>query len=495
MNYVPESVTPESLGISSKAILEFLKRAKEQSIELHAVNVVRHDKRCLNICYTPYTNEMPQIMFSFSKSLTSTAIGFLEQEGLLTTDEKLIDIFPEFAPESPSENLKKCDVFSLLTMTCGHKDEIRDYADDPEWIRKFMANEFVYAPGTSYMYNTAGTNVLAAIVRKKSGLRMTDYLTPRFFEPLGIPVPHMVTLADGNDLGGAGYYLSPDDQLKFGRFLLARGAWEGKQLLRSEWFDRAATRQVSTVSESYDNPSPDWSLGYGFQYWMCQPENVFRADGAYGQFAVIMPDQDAFVTITSTSLDSQRILNILWDTVVASMRDEAYPEDPEAQSELRDTVKNAALAPLYGLRPYSLEEEIRQVNYAAPKNMPSLKTLIGGAGSLFRDEAVLRSIALSFGAGTVTLTAEGSDGTHSVTASLAGDFHREEIYGLPFASTAAWIGENTLLLEVRHLNATGGAFLCLKFNGDRLLLDRRATIPASRGLFDVPNEGYTFERA
>ena len=125
-NYVPESVTPESLGISTKAILEFLKRADEQSVELHSVNLVRHDKRCLNMSFHPYSNDNAQIMFSFSKSMTSTAIGFLEQEGLISVTDKLIDIFPEFAPENPSENLKKCDVFSLLTMTCGRHNEIRN---------------------------------------------------------------------------------------------------------------------------------------------------------------------------------------------------------------------------------------------------------------------------------------------------------------------------------------------------------------------------------
>lgn len=489
-NYVPESVTPESLGISSKAILEFLKRADEQSVELHSVNLVRHDKRCLNMCFAPYANDNAQIMFSFSKSLTSTAIGFLEQEGLISVTDKLIDIFPEFAPENPSENLKKCDVFSLLTMTCGHHNEIRNYTDDPEWIRKFMANEFVYEPGTSYMYNTAGTNVLAAIVKKKTGMRMRDYLIPRLFEPLNIPVPHVAQLADGNDMGGSGFFLSPNDQLKFARFVLARGAWEGKQLLRPEWYDRAGSWQVKTTSNSYDNPSPDWSLGYGFQFWMCQPKNVFRADGAYGQFAIIMPDQDAFMTISSTSLDSQRILQITWDTIVASMQDEAYPEDPEAQAELAYAVKNASLKPLFNIRPFNYEKELNGVKFKAPADMMCFKTLISGTGSMIKDSASLNTLALCFGDSTVTLTAEGSDGSHSVTASLGNAFHCEEIDGMPFASTACWLGEKTLLLHVRHLAATGGAYITLHLDDDKLTLDRRATIPDFRSAA----AGFVFEK-
>ena len=170
-----EKVSPESQGLRSEGILEFIGRMKQESIELHRMSVLRHGKLCFECCWAPYDRETPHIMYSFSKSLTAAAIGFAEQEGVLSLDEKLIDIFPEESPEDPSENLKKADIRSLLTMSCGHETGLSwaDRDPDPDWIRAFLHHEFKYEPGTTVMYNTACTNMLCAILGKKTGQQPT----------------------------------------------------------------------------------------------------------------------------------------------------------------------------------------------------------------------------------------------------------------------------------------------------------------------------------
>ena len=125
-------------------------------------------------------------MFSFSKSLTSTAIGFARQEGILSLEEKLVDIFPDKLPENPSENLKKAEIRHLLMMGCGHETEIPNLGlGDPDWIKSFLTHPFVYEPGTHFLYNTAGTNLLSAILTRKTGQTLTEFLRPRLMEPWG----------------------------------------------------------------------------------------------------------------------------------------------------------------------------------------------------------------------------------------------------------------------------------------------------------------------
>ena len=236
MNF--QRVTPESVGIPSGAILDMLDQLYREGIEMHAFKLLRHGKVCAEGSWAPYTPETQHILFSFSKSFTSTAIGFAVQEGIISLDERLIDIFPEKSPENPSENLKKCQVRHLLMMGCGHETEISwTNGGDGDWVSQFLHHPFVYEPGTHFMYNTAGTNMLCAILKKKTGLDMTEFLKPRLFEPLGMGEIHCVKMLGDIEMGGAGMSVTIEEMARFVQFVANRGSWEGRQLLNPEWFD------------------------------------------------------------------------------------------------------------------------------------------------------------------------------------------------------------------------------------------------------------------
>ena len=179
-----KDVTPESAGISSKGILNFLDRIEENQIELHSFMVIRHGQCAAKGWWKPYDEKFHHPLYSFSKSLTATAIGFAELEGILSLDEKIVDIFPDLLPENPSENLKKITLHHLLIMGCGHETEIMDNSEN--WISTFLHHPVLHEPGTFYKYNTAGTNMLAAVLRKKTGQNVTEFLKSRLLEPLGI---------------------------------------------------------------------------------------------------------------------------------------------------------------------------------------------------------------------------------------------------------------------------------------------------------------------
>lgn len=316
MSFTFERVAPEVVGVRSAAIQAFLDRADAEKIDLHSVMLLRNGKVCFEKWWAPHDPEEFHDMWSFSKSLTSTAIGFAIQEGKLALNDRLVDIFPDKLPDVVSENLAKATVKDLLTMSCGHETEPTQY-DDADWVRSFLSREFKYEPGTMFQYNTMGTNVLVAILRRRTGQNLTEYLRPRLLDPIGIEETRMkFTLPDGTEFGGGGYQLRTEDMAKFMTFVANKGCWQGVQLLNAEWFEQATAKQIETKNAIYKSESPDWLLGYCFQYWRCRPEGVYRADGMYGQFGIVMPRQDAIFIITEKTERTQVTLDLVWDVLM-----------------------------------------------------------------------------------------------------------------------------------------------------------------------------------
>jgi len=222
MSYFQDA-SPESLGISSGGILRFLDRMEEKNIELHSFMVVRHGKCAAKGWWKPYAPELAHPLYSFGKTLTATAIGFARQEKILSLEERLVDLFPELLPKEPSENLQKVTLWHLLTMSCGHETEID--MESPDWIREFLQHPFLHEPGTFYKYNTAGTNMLAAVLKRKTGCDVTEFLKPRLLEPLGIT---SLTCSkcqgpEAVEMAGGGMRMTTEDMARFIYFVLNRG--------------------------------------------------------------------------------------------------------------------------------------------------------------------------------------------------------------------------------------------------------------------------------
>lgn len=346
MSYFQDA-SPESLGISSEGILRFLDRMEEKNIELHSFMVVRHGKCAAKGWWKPYAPELAHPLYSFGKTLTATAIGFARQEKILSLEERLVDLFPELLPKEPSENLQKATLWHLLTMSCGHETEID--MESPDWIREFLQHPFLHEPGTFYKYNTAGTNMLAAVLKRKTGCDVTEFLKPRLLEPLGItsltcskcPGPEAVEMA------GGGMRMTTEDMARFIYFVLNRGRWEGRQLLEEEWFDLACTKQIETAGDA-EGHVKEWAYGYGFQCWMCRTPGSFRADGAFGQFGVVLPDKDLFVILTTGTYQTQDELDGIFEEIVPTLTDSAQ-EASAAADVLKErtgqlTIKAGALS-------------------------------------------------------------------------------------------------------------------------------------------------------
>lgn len=322
--------TPEAEGVSSEGVSALIADLDEKIDAMNSFMVLRHGKVIAECWWAPHTPTTTHCLYSLTKSFTSTAIGFAVAEGKLSLDDKVVDFFPEELPENPSENLKKMTVRSLLSMSCGHEDEPQRPSEG-SWVRAFLAHPVVYEPGTHFCYNTPGSYMLSAILQKVTGQTALDWLTPRLFKPLGIEKPYWEMSPEGVCLGGQGLFMHTEDLAKFAQFLLQKGRWNGEQLLSSEWIDEATNKQISNGDDS----DSDWSQGYGYQFWRCR-YNIFRGDGMYCQYVVVIPDKDMVIASTADSNDYQRILNLYWQHLLPSVvSDDPLPKDSEGLSKLK----------------------------------------------------------------------------------------------------------------------------------------------------------------
>lgn len=321
--------TPESQGVSSTAVAEFIRSADKDVNSMHSFMLVRHGKVVAEAWWEPENADKPHVMWSLSKSFTSTAVGLAVQEGKLSVDDEVIKFFPDRVPADASPNLKAMRVKDLLTMSTGHQDEV-SLRDEKDWISAFLKHPVPHKPGTHFRYNTPATFMQSAIVQKVTGEKVVDYLQSRLFDPLGIDAPKWDENPQGMSIGGYGLYLKTEDIAKFGQLYLQKGSWNGKQLVPEAWVVAATSKQVSNGS----NPNSDWEQGYGFQFWRCR-HGAFRGDGKDGQFCVVLPEQDAVVVMTANSTNLQGQLNVVWDKLLPAFSDKPLADNPSAAADLK----------------------------------------------------------------------------------------------------------------------------------------------------------------
>ena len=315
----------------------YLKAVADSSEDLHSVMVLQHGKVLEEKLFVPDT---AHILNSVSKTFTSTAVGFAIEEGLLSLDDKIVDIFHESVPEEPQEYLSAITIRHLLTMNSGHgKDPTYvTRTGDGDWIKAFMEWPIDYEPGTCYCYNSLGTYVLSAAVQMVTGQKIVDYLESRLWNPLGIEKPFWQESPAGINTGGWGLYLHTEDLAHMGLCLLNGGKFRGKQVIPAEWVSEMSAAQVPSVSAGVnekqieeliagpDNPfkayfnkeTSDWMQGYGYQMWRCR-HNAFRADGANGQYILILPEKDAVIVTTANIQNMRQELDLIWDYLLPAL--------------------------------------------------------------------------------------------------------------------------------------------------------------------------------
>ena len=453
--------SPEEQGVSSKSVLAFIE-AVDKIDSMHSVMLVRHGHVIAEGWWAPYDAQTPHVMWSLSKSFTSTAVGLAIADGKLSLDDDVLKFFPEDAPAEPSANLKLMRVRDLMRMATGHQTEPKRKPDEA-WAKTFLNHPVNFKPGTHFLYNSMGTYMQSAIVQKVTGMTALEYLKPRLFEPLGIATPVWEASPQGINAGGWGLFLHTEDIAKFGQLYLQKGQWNGKQLVPASWVAAATSMQMANGS----NPKSDWDQGYGFQFWRCR-HNAFRGDGAFGQYCVVMPDQDAVLVITSGIKNMQAPLDLLWETLLPAMTPAALPADAEAAAKLADVTKHLSLRPQEGTAPAA---KVFGKKYTFPANERKLESI-----QLESDEKT----------GQVTLVAKIDGAEQRIVCGRGTWVKGRASWGLllkdqAIAASGAWTADDTFKSKLSFYETHLMLTLTLTFAGDEMKMGSEANVSFGPG--------------
>jgi len=466
--------TPEAEGVSSQSILDFIDAVENSKHELHSFMIVRHGKVVAEGWWDPYKPELKHTMYSTSKSFTSTAIGFAVSEKLISVSDKVISFFPEYLPDTISENLADLEIRDLLSMTFGQEPEppASKIRTSDNWIKALLATPVPNKPGSVFLYNSYGTYLLSAIVQKVTGEKVVDYLKPRLFDPLGISGQDWEVDPMGINVGGWGLRIKTEDMAKLGQLYLQKGVWNGVQILPEEWVEEATTSKIlqSPDVSQEERDKNDWLQGYCYQFWRSR-HNSFRGDGANGQFILVLPEKDAVIAITAETSDMPGELNLVWDNLLTGFKDDKLVDNSEIYKQLKQKLNSLAL------HPPKLDSASPAVNLLDKKSFK------------FPDGGQLKSISFNFENGKCNTEMNFANDkiynfnfganewihgeTNKPVNSLTTHPNDQILKLAPFKVVGAYSfpNENSLELAVRYIESPHTDFYLCKTSGDSIYVE------------------------
>ncbi|MFZ6030238.1 MAG: serine hydrolase domain-containing protein [Chloroflexota bacterium] len=455
MSILPRS-TPEAQGIASAAVADFVATAEKTIRHLHSFMLLRHGTVIAEGWWRPYREEAPHMLFSLSKSFTSTAIGLAVDEGRLSLDDPVIKYFPDALPKKVSKNLAAMRVRHLLSMSTGHDQDSTERAMRAKKpFKAFLSFPVTHTPGTRFVYDSAASYMLAAIVQKLTGQTLLEYLTPRIFEPLGIAGATWESHPNGINFGGWGLSIKTEDIARFGQLYLQKGQWNGRQLISAAWIAEATSKQVANG----DKPESDWAQGYGYQFWRCR-YNAYRADGAFGQYCIVMPEQDVVLAITSGVPDMQAVLDVTWGKLLPAMAAGTLPPDPAGNEALSRTLQSLKLSPPKG----------------APTS-PSAARVSGKTFTFEPNEERLQSLCFDFQANTLTDHLLGGGrrrGKHNLVFGIDRWMEGLSALGAPapgkVAASGTWTSDDIFTLTLCYYETPFTLTITCRFEGEQVFL-------------------------
>lgn len=460
--------TPESQGIVSSALLRFIEALESRIHEIHSFMLLRHGKVVAEGWWSPYGHVHPHMLFSLSKSFTSTAVGLAVAEKQFSIDDPVVSFFPEEPLNDLSDLLAGMRVRHLLAMSTGQAvDTWSSMVDRPDgnWIKGFLEVPVLYTPGTHFVYNTGATYMLSAIVQKTTGMRLLDYLQPRLFAPLGIESASWQESPQGITAGGIGLRLKTEDIAKFGQLYLQKGMWQGKQLLPEAWIKEATSSQISNSN----GVQPDWIQGYGYQFWRCR-HGAYRGDGVFGQYCIVMPEQDAVLAITSgiDVFEMQEPLNLVWEILLPAMHPDPLPEAAATQDVLLKKLSSLSLIPVQGQPASPIVSQVSGRTYAVDVNALEIETItLSFAGADC-------TVSLKTTAGEETIPCGYGVWQHGGLTTL---FNQPLLFDhTPVTASGAWTAEDTFTIVVRLYETPFYHTVVCHFVGDEMLVETQINV-------------------
>jgi CubicO group peptidase (beta-lactamase class C family) len=458
--------TPEEQGVPSAAILRFLDDIEANVPGLNSFMLLRHGSVIGEGWWAPYGPQIPHMMFSLSKSVTSIAIGLAVADGLLSVDDFVVSLLPDDAPPEIGDTLAAMRVRHLLSMSTGHAEDSMSALEatgDDNWARAILSIPVEYAPGSRFVYNTGATYLLSAILQRLTGQRLLDYLTPRIFVPLGIVGAAWEQCPRGIDTGGFGLAVVTEDVAKIGQLLLKRGEWNGERLISAEWIEEATSTQVSNGDAQ---PGDDWGQGYGYQFWRCQ-HGAYRGDGAFGQFCVVMPEQDAVLVMTAGVPDLQPVLDRVWEHLLPALSDARPAEIPDATGQGDNAAAQADLA--------ARQDHLVMPYPDGESGSPIAAGVSGTRFQFAENSAKVAAASLRFEADRVILTIWNNHGENRIDCGdgrwIEGRTTLLDGSNQAVAATGAWRTEDSYLARLCYFETPFVHTVVATFADDTMTLD------------------------
>ena len=336
--------TPAAEGISTQAVINMMDSMMAlPECDIHHVMVVRHGKVVAELHPAPFRAEDSHTLYSASKTFTSLAVGIAIDENLLRLDDRVMTFFPDKRTNKVSDNMAAMTVRDLLMMAAGIKPDwtMRNYGTD--WVKDWLAKPVDEEPGTHFQYDSMCTFMLSAILERVTGQPMFDYLKKRLFAPMHITQADWETSPDGITTGGWGLRVQAETMAKLGLLLLNKGNWEGLQLVSAEYLEDACLPHIYYKDRKETDAPTDGNQGYGYQIWRCKWPGAIRADGAFGQYSVVVPQEELVVVIMGMIPNGHPELACIWNQLMPGVRATPPPAEKKLQKRLEKLCSNATL--------------------------------------------------------------------------------------------------------------------------------------------------------
>ena len=370
INDIPRS-TPEEQGVPSKALIELFDAMHNmEQTDIHSMIVMRHGKVVGEFYPAPFAPEYQHTQYSSSKTLVSLAAGIAIDENRLRLTDRVATFFPEYLPDSICTNLADMTVRDLLTMQSGIKPDWGMRAKTTEWIKTFLGKPVPNKPGEVFAYDSMVTYMISAIVQKVTGKTVLEYLKEKMFSHMGVTVVNWEESPEGINTGGWGLHIQSESLAKVGQMWLDGGVWNGKQIVSKEWIEQMSAKQAN-----------GGDYGYGYQVWMCKYPSAVRADGALGQYVIVVPEKDVVIVLTEASFTNgkpQR--NLIWDNFLPQLVDEPLPASKDYQTLLAKQASYTLEIPA-GKDKSSVMKKLAGKKISVPKNKYGWKEVVFEQGA------------------------------------------------------------------------------------------------------------------
>lgn len=459
-SFFSAAASPESVGLPSQAILNFLQRIDGERINMHGFLLIRRNQIAAEGYWAPWTAERKHRMYSISKSFVALAVGLMIEEGRLGLDDPVAGYFADKAPDNLHAWLAAATVRDLLIMATPHSST--SYTrDDPDWVWTFFNRAPSHPPGTIFSYDTAATVVLTALVEQLAGMPFLDFMRPRFLDRIGFSADAWcIRTPEGVSWGGSGVICTLRDMAKVALVCMNGGRWGEEQVLPEDFVREATANQI-------DN-SIRGSAGYGYQIWR-EAENGFSFRGMGGQFAICLPERDllfACIADTQGAPSGSEIPEVFYEEIYPHLSNEALPEDPGAVAELSAAIKGLQMLPLPGSSHAERTSEIDGVWYeleANPMGISRMRLTFEGDRGRWEYATADGDKVLPFGLGRMVA---GHFPQRNYSGEQIGTAAEREYECM---TSAAWLDEKTFNLEVRITDIyLGGLRISFGFEGDKI---------------------------